>query len=122
MRKLALALVAITLFVQTAAAQSTAWADKLFGGATTHDFGVVPRGAQLKHSFKITNIYKEPLEITNVRVSCTCLTAVASTKVLQPNETATLDITMDGRQFSGPKMIRIYVTVGPKYVSTATLT
>lgn len=122
MRKLALALLTITILAQTAAAQTTAWADKLFGGATTHDFGVVPRGAQLKHSFKITNIYKEPLQITQVRVSCSCLTATPSTNLLMPNDTATLDISMDGRQFTGAKTIRIYVSVGPKYISTATLT
>jgi hypothetical protein len=121
MRKLMLALVATVLVSQTASAQ-TAWADKLFGGVTTHDFGVVPRGAQLKHTFRLTNIYKEPLEITQIRVSCSCLTAKASTSLLHPNESATLDISMDGRQFSGAKTIRIYVSVGPKYISTATLT
>jgi hypothetical protein len=122
MRSVVLALSASVLFSSAATAQTGAWGDKLFGGVTTHDFGVVPRGAQLKHTFKMTNIYKEPLEITQVRVSCSCLTAKPSISVLQPNETATLEINMDGRQFSGPKTIRIYVTVGPKYVSTATLT
>jgi hypothetical protein len=120
MQKLVLSLSVTILLAQTAAAQS-AWADKLFSGTTTHDFGMVPRGAQLKYSFKMTNIYKEPLEITQIRVSCSCLTAKSSTTVLQPNESATLDISMDGRQFSGPKSIKIYVSVGPKYVSTATL-
>ncbi len=80
------------------------------------------RAAQLKYSFKMTNIYKEPLQITNIRVSCSCLTATPSANLLMPNETATLDINMDGRQFSGVKQIRIYVSVGPKYISTATLT
>jgi hypothetical protein len=121
MRNLVLALSATLLLAQTAKAQ-TAWADKLFGSDLTHDFGTVPRGAQLKYSFKMTNIYKEPLEITGIRVSCTCLTAKANTSVIQPNESGTLEIHMDGRQFSGPKTIRVYVTVGPKYVSTATLT
>ncbi len=41
--------------------------------------------------------------------------------VLPPGESATLDIVMDGRQFSGPKSTKIYVSVGPKYISTATL-
>jgi hypothetical protein len=122
MRKLALAALATIVLSQTATAQTTAWADKLFGGSTMHDFGMVPRGAQLKYSFKMTNIYKEPLQITQVRVSCSCLTATPSTNVLMPNESATLDINMDGRQFSGAKTIRIYVSVGPKYISTATLT
>jgi Protein of unknown function (DUF1573) len=120
MRKYALALLATIVIAQCAAAQS-AWADKLFGGVTSHDFGVVPRGAQMKYSFKITNIYKEPLQITQVRVSCTCLTATPSTTLLQPNESATLDISIDGRQVTGPKSVRIYVSVGPKYISTATL-
>ncbi len=43
MYRLMLALSATLLLAQTAAAQSTAWADKLFAGVTTHDFGIVPR-------------------------------------------------------------------------------
>ena len=122
MRKLLLALLATFLFVPATFAQQPAWADKLFAGETTHEFGTVPRGAQLKYSFKFTNIYKVPLEITEVRVSCGCVKAEASTKLLQPSESATLNINMDGRQFSGAKTVRVFVTVGPKYISTATLT
>jgi hypothetical protein len=123
MRKLIPALLATVALSQPAAAQSTtAWADKLFSGVTTHDFGVVPRGSQLKHAFTMTNIYKVPLEITNIRVSCGCVTASSPIKVLQPNESSLLNISMDGRQFSGPKSVRIYLTVGPEYISTATLT
>jgi hypothetical protein len=122
MRKVVLALLTAVLVPQTGVAQTTAWADKLFGGTTTHDFGVVPKGAQLKHTFQMTNIYSVDLEITQIRVSCSCLTAKASTTLLKPNETATVEINMDGRQFSGPKTIRIYISVGPKYVSTAILT
>jgi hypothetical protein len=124
MRKLVLALLATVALARPAATQQAnlAWADKLFAGVTTHDFGVVARGAQLKHSFHVTNIYKVPLEITQLRVSCGCVTATMSTKVLQPNESTILNVTMDGRQFNGPKSVRIYVTVGPEYISTATLT
>lgn len=122
MRKVALVLFAALTFSPAVIAQQPAWADKLFGGETIHDFGTVVRGAQLKHSFKITNIYKVQLDITEVRVSCGCVRAEASAKVLQPNETATLNISMDGRQFVGSKTVRVFVTVGPKFVSTATLT
>src|SRR4051794_12897224 len=107
MLRVVLALVATAGFAPAAAAQ-TAWADKLFANVTTHDFGAVPRGTQLKHAFKITNIYKEPLEVTQVRVSCGCVTATPSVKVLQPNEAAQLNINMAARQFSGPKSVRIY--------------
>lgn len=118
---LALASLALIWNTHRAAAQTGAWADKLFGGQTAHDFGTVPRGAQLKYTFKITNIYKVPLEITNVRVTCGCVTATPSTKILQPNETAQLHINMDGTRFSGHKTVTVYVTVGPEYISTATL-
>ena len=122
MRKVALALLAGLMFSPAAIAQQPAWADKLFSGEVTHDFGTVARGAQLKHSFKVTNIYKVPLEITEVRVSCGCVRAEASAKILQPNESATLNITMDARQFVGSKTVRVYFTVGPKFISTTTLT
>jgi hypothetical protein len=112
----------------------TAWADKLFlaNGTTSHDFGTVPRGAQLKHRFLIKNIYKVPLEITNIRVSCGCVTlkpqgateyvkTLTAPVTIQPNQQTFLDINMDARIFSGPKTVSIYVTVGPQFVSTATL-
>ena len=122
MRKAFLALFVTLLITPFTHAQQGAWADKLFGGETTHDFGTVARGAQLKYSFKMTNIYKVPLEITDVRVQCSCVKAEPTTKTLQPNETATFNIFMDGKQFVGQKTVRVYVTVGPKFVSTATLT
>jgi Protein of unknown function (DUF1573) len=114
----------VALFVCSSAvfAQPAAWADKMFGADLVHDFGIVARGAQLKYSFKMTNIWKEPLHITELKVSCGCLRADPTTKVLQPGETGTLHIHMDAKQFQGPKTIKIYVTVGPKYISTATLT
>ena len=122
MGRLVLALAVSFLSSSVAMAQPAAWADKMFGGDLVHDFGVVARGAQLKYSFTMTNIWKEPLQITDVKVSCGCLKAEPSTKLLQPSETATLHIFMDARQFAGPKTIKVYVTVGPKYISTATLT
>jgi Protein of unknown function (DUF1573) len=122
MRKLVLALAALVTTSPGLFAQQPAWANKLFGAETTHDFGVVARGAQLKYSFKMTNIYKEPLEITDLSVSCTCTKAEASVKVLQPNESAMLNVTMDARKFNGAKTVLVYVRVGPKFVSTATLT
>ena len=123
MRKVVLALFALIVLTATANAQQpAAWADKLFGGTITHDFGTIPRGSQLKFSFKIVNIYKVPLDVTEVRVSCDCVRAECSVKTLQPNDTATLNINMDARRFNGPKTVRVYFTVGPKFVSTSTLT
>jgi Protein of unknown function (DUF1573) len=127
MRKLILAgWIGVLLMTGTVAAQQPAvvepWANKLFSSVTSKDFGLVAKGSQLKYSFKMTNIYKVPLEITNVRVTCGCVTVTPTSRTLEPNETAYLNINMDARRFDGPKSINIFVTVGPQYISTATLT
>jgi hypothetical protein len=97
------------------------WAQKLFQGVSTHDFGTVPRGTQLKYSLPMKNVWAVPIEITDIKVGCNCVTATPSTRILQPHETATLDITMDGRRFTGPKTVTVHVTVGPEYISTASI-
>ncbi|MCS7045503.1 MAG: DUF1573 domain-containing protein [Gemmataceae bacterium] len=121
MRIAVLTVIVLAHAASSATAQSP-WANKLFGNELSHDFGTVARGTQLKHSFKMTNIYKVPLQITEVRTVCNCVTATVSTKLLQPNETGYLHVNMDAARFNGPKTVTIYVTVGPDYVSTAALT
>jgi uncharacterized protein DUF1573 len=128
MRYAVLALATAAMMAGPAFAQQgeKEWANKIFGthphyDETRKDFGTCPRGAQLKHSFKITNLYKVPLEITDVQVGCGCVSYALSTKTLQPNETGYLHVNMDATRFSGYKQVNIYVRVGPKYISTATL-
>jgi hypothetical protein len=104
-----------------APAQTTAWADKMFKGTTSHDFGTVPRGAQLTHRFPMTNIYAVDLQIVNVRSSCGCATVTPGTRLLKSKQSSYIEVLMDARKFTGQKTISIYVTVGPEYTSTATL-
>jgi hypothetical protein len=111
----------LVLAVYSPPVAAQGWANKLFKDRTTHDFGTVARGAQLYHRFPITNIYAVPLDVTNVRVSCGCVTAVPSKKTLKPRETAYIDVSMDGRRFSGAKSVTVFVTVGPQFISTAEL-
>jgi len=120
MRKLVFTLTILLASAGSASAQEP-WANKLFGTKTSHDFGVVARGTQLKFSFPMKNIYAVPLTITELRVSCGCVTATPSTKELNPQQEGTLDIVVDARKFQGSKNIKIYVTVGPKFISTAVL-
>jgi hypothetical protein len=117
----------LTLFVLllgATAAPADGWAEKMFedGKKTSHDFGNVPRGAQLFHRFTITNIYAVPMEITGIVPSCGCTEAKPSKRVLAPRESATIDVTMDARRFTGAKTVTIKVSVGPEFVSTAELT
>src|SRR5579864_6883910 len=39
-----------------------------------HDFGEIPEGEKVEHTFKFTNTGTEPLVITNVQVTCGCTT------------------------------------------------
>src|SRR5262245_36337050 len=119
MRNAVLALVALAAGAAVCPAQS--WADKLFKDGIVHDFGSVARGAQLFHRFPITNIYAVPLQIIDVHTSCGCATANPSSRLLQPREVGFIDVSMDGRRFTGAKSIRVSVTVGPEYTSTAEL-
>jgi hypothetical protein len=121
MRNALLLIGTIVLATPSAHGQSTAWADKLFNGNTTHDFGVVPRGTQLEYRFPMTNIWAVPIDIMEVRQSCGCVRAEAQPQHLGPRESGYLNVHMDGTRFSGPKTVTIYVRIGPQFTSTATL-
>lgn len=109
------------------------WANKLFlpdialrreqppPPIIVHNFGEVPHGTLCTHRFTITNIYDVPLQITEVRKSCHCLDYIPMTKVLQPNESAEFVVMMNTAKFVGFNAQTLYVTFGPKYVSTAVI-
>jgi hypothetical protein len=115
----------IALFVVALAASSSPaqmpWAEKMFKEGLSHDFGSVPRGAQLSHRFAITNIYAVRMEITSLKSGCGCVTATAVKRVLEPRESTTIDVTMDARRFTGAKTVGITITVGPDFISSAQL-
>jgi hypothetical protein len=121
MRKVLCALLLSLACTASAPAQNAPWAQKIFFGITNHDFGTVPHGAQLKYRFKIKNIYAVPLDITNIKPSCSCLTYQESSRHLEPQQEGYIDVNMDGTRFKGPKTVYMYVTVGPSFISTAVL-
>ena len=112
----------LAIFVAAVAATSVSaqnWAEKMFPDGVAHDFGVVPHGAQLFHRFTIKNIYGVRMEITSITPGCGCVTAAAAKRILDPNESTTLDINMDARRFTGPKSVIVRVAVGPQFTSSA---
>lgn len=121
---LSLALPFVLAAARPAAAQN--WANKAFPNGNPSSpvlvpFGTVARGAQLEKKIPMTNIWKVPLEVTDIKVSCGCVEALVENKKLQPNESTTLTIKMDGTRFNGEKSVNVYVTFGPQFVSTANL-
>lgn len=75
-----------------------------------HDFGVVPRGQQLTHYFRIANPTNKTLHITGVRVSCGCTSARAIEQTIPPGRETAIYAVMDSRRFVGSKAVTIYVT------------
>lgn len=101
--------------------QAQGWAEKMLQEGLSHDFGTIPRGAQLLHRFPITNIYAVRMEITAVQSGCGCVSAAAAKRVLEPKESTTIDVHMDASRFQGRKSVGIRVSVGPEFVSSAEL-
>lgn len=91
--------------VQSAAAN---WAAALFD-EQNRDFGSVPHGPTLSHPFRLTNKTKDNVHISNVRVSCGCVTASAQKADLAPGESTAIMAQMDTNRFYGHKTVTIFV-------------
>ncbi len=58
-----------------------------------HDFGKVDQNQKLVTSFELTNDGKETLKIGKLIPSCKCVLAPLKTKVLEPDQSVTLQVT-----------------------------
>ncbi|MFM7150205.1 MAG: DUF1573 domain-containing protein [Gemmataceae bacterium] len=92
----------------TASAGAGTWADGLFD-ELSKDFGSVPRGPAQKHQFRLVNKTNQVVNISNIRVSCGCISAQAPKALIQPGEEAFILMQMDTTRFIGPKQFTIYV-------------
>lgn len=88
--------------------RAASWADALFE-ELSKDFGSVPKGPALTHPFRLVNKTRAPVTISNVRVSCGCVTASVLKATLAPGEETIVHAHMDTRRFSGSKTVTIYV-------------
>jgi hypothetical protein len=86
------------------------WADGLFD-ERARDFGSVPHGPMLQHSFRLTNNTKEVMQLGQVRVSCGCTSASALQTVLQPGESTSIVANMDSSRFYGFRRVTIFVPI-----------
>ncbi|MGL4554327.1 MAG: DUF1573 domain-containing protein [Gemmataceae bacterium] len=96
-----LSLVLASALAAAAPLSAATWAESMFD-ELKKDFGSVPRGPGLQHSFRVTNHTANPASISSVRVSCGCLTAIAHKGVLQPGESTTLQVNMDTTRYGRP--------------------
>jgi len=83
-------------------AQDSRWAERMFS-ELSHDFGVVARGADVKHRLKITNNNQQTVHIAEIKTSCGCTAAKAEKETLASGESTFIDITMNSIKFEGHK-------------------
>jgi hypothetical protein len=98
-------------------AQDPQWAHKMFE-KLEHDFGKVPSNADMKYRLKITNLYKQTVNIAGVTSTCGCTAGKPSKTMLASEEVAWLDLTMDTRRFRGLKETKVIVTFNQPIFAT----
>ncbi|HSD63319.1 MAG TPA: DUF1573 domain-containing protein, partial [Ignavibacteriaceae bacterium] len=74
-----------------------------------YDFGTVPRGEHVKHSFVVSNVGGDLLEINDVRASCGCTAAKPEKDKLAPGESTNIlvDFNSTGRSGKQTKIITV---------------
>jgi hypothetical protein len=99
----AAAAIAIVSLFCSAPAEAQEWAKKMFGGTTTHDFGVVARGAKAEYRFLVENMYEEDAHIKSVVSSCQCSKPRITKQLLKTWEKAEIVVGLDTRAEPGRK-------------------
>ncbi|MGQ9770544.1 MAG: DUF1573 domain-containing protein [Thermogutta sp.] len=107
-----LGIVVLSVHVPPAFAQK--WAEAMFDH-TSHDFGMVARGAKVEHIFPLRNIYVEDVHIASVRTSCGCTQPSFIKDTLKTYEVGAIVATVDTRGFLGRKDATITVTFDKPY-------
>jgi hypothetical protein len=113
-RRTRIALQLISLFAffsltAAAAGQDTPWAEKMFD-SLNHDFGVVARGADATHRFKVTSLWRDDTHIANVTTSCGCTGVKVGNRTLKSHESTYIEVTMDTERFTYLKNSSVTVT------------
>ena len=84
-------------------------APKLVVDEPVFEFGPVPQGQDVRHTFQFRNIGDEPLVISKVRSSCGCTAALVSSDVLQSGQQGELKTNFDSARFRGKVDKTIYL-------------
>ena len=97
-----IALLIVALLAAGSPGYAQQWAAKMFDH-TSHDYGVVARGAKAEHRFSLENLYEEDVHIRQVISSCGCASIKITKKTLKTYETSEIVVTLNTRKFYGRK-------------------
>jgi hypothetical protein len=79
-------------YAQTAAPAADPNAGDFKFKEETWDFGTIPQGTPVKHSFNFTNTGKSPIVIQNVQASCGCTTPTWPKEPILPGKSDVIDV------------------------------
>ena len=116
MRTSLLALLACLLGGSTSFGQD--WAKAMFDH-TSHNFGVVARGAKVEHRFTLENLYLEDMGIAELHSSCKCIITEFSKEPIKTYQKAEILVTVDTRRFLGRKDATLKVVFAPPFDEAA---
>ncbi len=111
---LCMAMVGLCASSGAAWAQSTDWAVKMFA-ESSHDFGVVAKGADTRFVIKVTNLYEEQVLISAVSSSCGCTSARMLDNTLDSLEESGLELVVDTKRFSHEKNPTVTVNIAKPF-------
>ena len=106
-----IAVLAATFSIATrlSAQDANDWATKMFD-SLSHDFGVVAKGTQVSHRFKLTNGSEQSVHIASVTASCGCTTPICAQTLLKSHESTYVEVSMDTNRFQRQKLSTVSVT------------
>lgn len=107
-------------FLLTSAGAAQDWAKAMFDH-TTKDLGVVGRGANIEHRFKLKNIYVEDVHIASLRSTCGCSSPQWTKQLLKTYETAEIVAPIDTRKYLGQKDITLTVVLDKPFPAEVAL-
>ena len=99
----------VFLHTCTARCQQLTWAEKMFE-EHNYDFGHIARGSDAKYRLKLTNLYKQPVHISNVETTCGCSAGEPTKSTLESLESGYIEVTMDTRRFTRRKDSNLIIT------------
>ena len=99
-------IVVFCVFLSAAVAEE---APQLLVDQVDYNFGEVPQGEPVLHTFKFMNAGDEALLISKVRSSCGCTAVLLSAKRLAPGEEGELHANFDSARFRGDVSKKIYL-------------
>lgn len=112
----ALALLANLVVVATACA-----APELTAIEDTYNFGTIPQGKKVQHSFVIRNSGDAQLQIKDLSISCGCTAAKPSSSLIAPGKSAEIHVTFDSTNFAGKVQKSVVVVTNAGKTPNVTL-